>query len=50
MKFFLIKKNFLIKLSNDFSVFYDFNLKKENIKLKYQSLTDLINFNFVFFY
>jgi len=50
MKFFLIKENFLIKLSNDFSVFYEFNLKKENIKLKYQSLTDLINFNFVFFY
>jgi hypothetical protein len=50
MKFFLIKKNFMINLCNDHLSFYEFSLKKENISYKFKNLTDLINFNYIFFY
>jgi hypothetical protein len=50
MKMLYIKKNYLMKLSNDFLVFYEFNVIKKNLKFKYKGLTDLIFFNIIFFY
>jgi hypothetical protein len=49
-KFFLIKKIPLINIFNDYLMFYNFNLKNENIWFKYQKLTMDINFNFIIFY
>jgi hypothetical protein len=49
-KFFLIKKIPLITVFNDYLTFYNFYLKRENIKFKYQKLTIDINFNYIIFY
>jgi hypothetical protein len=48
--FFIIKQMPLIKILNDYLIFYKFDIKKEGQLLNYKKLTDHISFNFSIFY
>jgi hypothetical protein len=49
-KFFHIKNFPYLSLLNDYLIFYNFNVKKENILFNYKKLTDFITFNYIMFY